>query len=313
MKGTLMKKLFVLLLPLFAIDSFASGISGGTSAPCDNATLDKYNGTVNAEINWEPNVIQLGWYDGDTKLNVENASQTCTYDGMITVPPQPTKPGYTFNGWKVKKIMVPSGYTQLEYLQSSGTQYIDTGIKGDQDTKAEIKFVVTSSSCEYNAWYAVFGARQSKTSQAFNLWAPLLGGYVGANFGNSAGIPSGVLFIIDTTYVVELSKGGMVVNDMFTTIPQMSAFTTTTNIILFNINGGQYSSGGGLAVNACGDNRSFVGNIYYFRLYENNSLVRNMFPAKRNSDNVLGMWDAVSETFFTNAGTGTFVAGPAVQ
>jgi len=104
MKGTLMKKLFVLLLLLFTIDSFASGISGGAStAPCDNDTLSKYTGTANVEINWEPNVINLKWYDGDTEINVANASQTCTYDGMITVPPQPTKLGYTFNGWKIPK------------------------------------------------------------------------------------------------------------------------------------------------------------------------------------------------------------------
>ena len=99
-----MKKFLILLLCLFATDSFASGISGGTTtAPCDNATLSKYTGTANVEINWEPNVINLKWYDGDTEINVANASQTCTYDGMITVPPQPTKPGYTFNGWKIAK------------------------------------------------------------------------------------------------------------------------------------------------------------------------------------------------------------------
>ena len=98
-----MKKILILLLCLFATDSFATGISGGTSAPCDNDTLNKYNGTANIEINWEPNVIGLKWYDGETELNVANASQTCTYDNMITVPPQPTKPGYTFNGWKIPK------------------------------------------------------------------------------------------------------------------------------------------------------------------------------------------------------------------
>ena len=34
---------------------------------------------------------------------------------------------------------VPEGYTQLEYIESSKTQYIDTGFKPNQDTKAEIK------------------------------------------------------------------------------------------------------------------------------------------------------------------------------
>ena len=100
-----MKKVCVLFLSIFILPAFATGIGSTTSAPCDNATLSKYNGTADIEINWEPNTINLTWYDGDTQLNVPVASQTCTYDGMITVPPAPPeKLGYTFNGWKIPKI-----------------------------------------------------------------------------------------------------------------------------------------------------------------------------------------------------------------
>ena len=93
-----MKKLFLLFLCIFTTDSFASGISGGTTAPCDSDTLSKYTGTANIEINWEPNVIGLRWSNGNEQINGQS---TCTYDGTITVPPQPTKLGYTFKGWKV--------------------------------------------------------------------------------------------------------------------------------------------------------------------------------------------------------------------
>ena len=122
-----MKKLCVLFLMFFALPVFATGIGSGSSAPCDNATLSKYTGTADIEINWEPNTIGLNWYDGDTKLTVQQSAQSCVYDSMITVPPAPTKPGYTFNGWKV--IHVPGGFTELEYLESTTRrQYIDTGI-----------------------------------------------------------------------------------------------------------------------------------------------------------------------------------------
>jgi hypothetical protein len=46
---------------------------------------------------------------------------------------------------------------------------------------------------------------------------------------------------------------------------------------------------------------------------ESGILIRDFIPAKRNSDNVLGMYDTVSGQFFTNAGTGEFVAGPEVD
>ena len=304
-----MKKVLVIFLFVFALPAFAMGINGA-SAPCDNATLSKYTGTADIEINWEPNTINLNWYDGDTKLTVANSAQSCVYDSTITVPPQPTKPGYTFNGWKV--IHVPGGFTELEYLQSSGTQYINTGIRGDQDTKAEIKFVVTATNCD--TWNAIFGARQQAQVRAFTLWAPLdiNPGNMGVHYGYTRQA-STVLFSSHTTYTVELSKNGLIINDIFTTIPQQSDFTTPDDILLFNTSGGSSSSGGGIAGTSCGANRALIGKVYYFRLYENNNLVRNMIPAKRNSDNVVGMYDTVTDTFFTNAGSGTFVAGPAVQ
>jgi hypothetical protein len=51
------------------------------------------------------------------------------------------------------------------------------------------------------------------------------------------------------------------------------------------------------------------GKIFYVQIYDNNILVRDFIPARRNSDGVLGMYDTVTNTFFTNAGTGEFIAG----
>ena len=54
--------------------------------------------------------------------------------------------------------------------------------------------------------------------------------------------------------------------------------------------------------------------IYNFKLKEGStpSVIQNLVPARRNSDGVLGMYDTVSNTFFTNKGTGEFIAGPMV-
>jgi hypothetical protein len=65
----------------------------------------------------------------------------------------------------------------------------------------------------------------------------------------------------------------------------------------------------------CFGNRAtnyFNGRIFQLDLSLDGSLVRNFIPARRNSDGVLGMYDTVSNTFFTNAGTGEFIAGPVV-
>ena len=44
------------------------------------------------------NTIDIDWYNGNTKVE----SNQCTYDSTITLPTQPNKTGYTFNGWKIK-------------------------------------------------------------------------------------------------------------------------------------------------------------------------------------------------------------------
>jgi hypothetical protein len=56
---------------------------------------------------------------------------------------------------------------------------------------------------------------------------------------------------------------------------------------------------------------SLASRFYYVEL-DNGITKRNFIPARRNSDGVLGMYDTVTNTFFTNSGTGEFIAGPIV-
>lgn len=53
-------------------------------------------------------------------------------------------------------------------------------------------------------------------------------------------------------------------------------------------------------------------NWYGVKVYKNNEVLHNVVPAMRNSDNVLGMYDTVTKQFFTNVGTGEFIAGDTV-
>jgi len=53
----------------------------------------------------------------------------------------------------------------------------------------------------------------------------------------------------------------------------------------------------------------FSGRLYYFYFNQNGTAVFDMVPCYRKSDEEIGMYDLVSKTFFTNAGTGTFTKG----
>ena len=45
----------------------------------------------------------------------------------------------------------------------------------------------------------------------------------------------------------------------------------------------------------------------------NGDIQKKYVPCKQNSDNTLGMCEIIGGNFFTNAGTGSFTAGPVVQ
>ena len=133
-----MKKLLIVLsLMFFTIDSSASGIaSNTTSAPCTNNTLETYSGNSNLSADWQPNTINLTWYNEQEKLTVQQSAQSCVYDGTLTIPSTPpTRTGYTFAGWKVR---LPGTYTELEYLESTGTQFVDTNFSSPNGFKAQL-------------------------------------------------------------------------------------------------------------------------------------------------------------------------------
>ena len=79
-----------------------------------------------------------------------------------------------------------------------------------------------------------------------------------------------------------------------------STFTTTNTLPLFAQNSNGSVSSGKYA-------------FYSFKMWEGDTLVRDMVPAK-NASNVVGMYDLAdpnpATAFHTNAGTGTFTAGP---
>ena len=286
-----MKKVFLLFLFVFSLPTFATGISGA-SAPCDNATLAKYTGTADIEINWEPNTINLNWYDGDTKLTVANSAQSCVYDSTLTVPQQPTKPGYTFNGWKV--IHVPGGFTELQYIEATGTEYINTNVLYESNDiykfVGDMQFTsVAANSVQCSGVYA--GA-----SFCVNTGNWSVGGSIASS---NTGVPANTnRHVFDLNTTIGLNKNVILKIDNNT-------YTNTRDIAsgyagVFGIPNGS----SGFLCSA---------KLYSAKLYKNGNMVFNGVPARRNSDGVLGMYDTVTDTFFTTAGTGTFVAGPVVQ
>ena len=188
---------------------------------------------------------------------------------------------------------LPNTYQQLEYIQSTGTQLISINYKPNQNTEIESRWSNKTNG------YFIYGCG---VSNYLTAWAADSG--YNWRFGGIALSPAvtytstGDNIIIQNRYHVLING---VEKGVYTNV---NNFTSTANLSLFGDLSGNYSSQ---------NNYPWVSSrCHYFKVKENGNLIAFLVPSKRKSDNVIGMYDLVTNTFFTNAGTGTFTAGPEV-
>lgn len=185
---------------------------------------------------------------------------------------------------KKPETQLPDGYTELQYLESSGTQWIDTGVKPDQTYALKIKFQTEQPS---SGGIAVSDANWQ--SNGFGIWCNA------AAFGN--GTMQTTEWHGTTPIEIELSQQGLFVNGNLTWTPDTATFTVPANMTLFALN-----RNGSIA-------EKLTGKIYFAQLLKAGKPVRNFIPCT-NPSGIPGMYDAVEGKFYGNAGTGVFLAGP---
>jgi len=192
------------------------------------------------------------------------------------------------NAWDL-----PVGYTQLQWIKSTGAQWIDTGYVLNSNTdNVEIVFQADSVDTNIN----LFGARGSTTSRPYTFGA-YQGGWRFGWYDRSE-----VFGTADTnkhTVKIEHTGGILKIDDVIIAEMGSESFTTPFNAALFGVMANSMYYG------------TFT--IYSYKKWTNDELVQYFIPAQRNSDNVIGMYDTVSGQFFTNQGTGEFIAGAPVS
>lgn len=231
--------------------------------------------------------ININWIvDGQQYGN----PTTCEYSGDVILPTPPTKYGYTFAGWE------PGNYVFLEYIESTGTQWIDTGIITSNSsittTNFEARAAYISSNRNFIASYEdvytahyceFFNNKFGVNDTSFGYFSPTL----------SVNTPYDIYMQINGSENTILGISVNEENYSYSVIKYQNA--TMGKFSLFRLSSEYISSGL---------------RIYRAKITINNTVVRDFIPAKRLSDDAVGMYDLVSGNFFGNAGTGTFIAGP---
>ena len=187
---------------------------------------------------------------------------------------------------------LPEGYTELEYIESTGTQYIDTGFKPNQDTRVVMDVSDASAS---SGTAALFGGRTANGSSAFAIWA--LSGVIRSDYGSNL-LQTNQPYA--TVQSIDKNKNVVVLNEIENTQPH-STFQADANLAIFTIN----DAASGI------DSRMISMQLHSCQIYDNGTLIRDFVPSQDPTGNV-GLYDLVGAQFYGNAGTGAFVAGPEI-
>lgn len=174
---------------------------------------------------------------------------------------------------------------RLQYLESTGTQYIDTGIKPDfaNGDKVEASFYKAeftgTSPC-------IFGSRQSTVLNGLYVL-----GYSIVVADNSAystvawNSPVG-------NYVMRVNDSAIQVNNYTYEMPKRVTCTYPMYLFALNSNNSMIVPYSGMK-------------LYYWKYWKNGVLTQHLIPVL-DKDGVPCMYDEVSKQFLYNKGSGTF-------
>lgn len=191
---------------------------------------------------------------------------------------------------KYNKQDYPDGYTALDYIGVGNEKgpYIDTGVLVTSTSYFEVVSQYTDYP-ESNEW--VFGTYSPNKDTMYGCYPTvndlkfLIGGgisYTGIlDFNKHTYKADSRGMFIDGVNVGSVNWSNVPASntyDIFSCLPQYES--TSKNVRIFSV-----------------------------KIWDNTTLVRNMIPVKRNSDNEVGMYDLVNSVFYTNSGTGSFVTG----
>ena len=189
---------------------------------------------------------------------------------------------------------LPIEYQEVEYIQSSGTQYIDTGYKPTGENMRLVMDYMYSASPNGKS---LFGAESSSTFPItfYSRSATTAEFYIGSTYVVvSYNITTGTRYKLDCHANNGVFTANL--NEAAKSETYSGSLLKTINLFLFTNNGQQST-------------QLISARLYSCQIYDNEILVRDFVPCYRKADGAVGLYDLVNNVFYTNAGSGVFAVG----
>ena len=187
---------------------------------------------------------------------------------------------------------LPSTYQEVEYIQSTGTEWINSWVKPTNKTKVVHKWYLT--------WWTFYWVWL-----AWSYYSIMLYNWDGTHYRSRCRSSSSWNSTVDssvtcntTPHVFECSQvDGLYID--WTKIWTFTQYTYTETKDLYLFAWDNYRD------NIADWKENWV-TIYYMKIYEDWTLIRDYVPCYRKSDSVIWLYDLVNNQFYTNSWTGTF-------
>jgi len=185
---------------------------------------------------------------------------------------------------------VPPEYQEVEYIETTGTQWINTGISANTANLRTISTVLVTSVSVADG--------DSIWSGSWDVSGYLLNVNASGELGwHSGGKKVTANITLNNWFSVETTKQNLVVDGTSYALASPSGSDSNTIVLI------AWCSSGARGGRARARYKATM-------MYSGTTLLREFYPCYRKSDSVAGFWDKANEVFYTNAGTGTFVVGP---
>lgn len=191
---------------------------------------------------------------------------------------------------------LPDGYTELAYVLTHSTAWIDTGVAGAADLEIAVRFSV-GTYVQYGSIYGNYTDESHKVNRAIigTTSSLLVGG------GNSRNTKVNA-FYFNRVHTLVVTSTNAYLESVQTAITASSDTASTTNICL-----------GSNRVDTPNTSRDINLCLYAFSIKKAGVLILNYVPCTRDSDSKPGFYDLVADSFVPSSSSVDFTAGPVAE